>query len=419
MSKQTETVEALSLYLGEQRIGVLAHYAGSRNILTFDPAYIALPESMRPIFTLTQKTHPDYLHQPLVSAISLPPVLSNLLPEGALREWMAQALKTHRDSEFPLLAYTGNNLPGALLVKAIALGEMPVWAKASRGDRLEPVQIEVSRQADKFSLAGVQLKFSALRLGGRFNISTEVGGDSWIIKTPSVVHPGLAENEFTSMTLAASVGVEIPEIKLIRLADIENLPDIRLPDEPYAFSIKRFDRGFNGRVQTEDFAQIFAVFAREKYVRFNYEHIAAVLARVGSAGMADVQQMARRLLVNILLGNGDAHLKNWSMIYPDGLNGQLSPAYDIVSTKVYIPNEQGVALNMAKEKRWEVISLQTFERWAERVGVPWLAVKVHLEDVMQKARESWPELLEQLPMLEAHKTVLREHWASLSPDFRL
>lgn len=419
MSNTTESVEALALYLHDQQIGVLAHYSGSRNILTFDPAYAALPESVRPVFTLTQKSHPDYLRQPLISTLRLPPVLSNLLPEGAMRAWLALELKTHRDSEFPLLAYTAKNLPGALSVRALPLGEMPAWAKASRGNRLVPVQIEVHRLANKFSLAGVQLKFSAFREGGRFNISADVDGDSWIIKTPSVVHPSLAENEFTSMTLAEMVGVDIPEVKLTALSDITNLPDIRLPDEAFAYSIKRFDRGPAGRIHSEDFAQIFEVYAHEKYVRYNYEQIAALLYRVGSAGLEDVQQMARRLLVNILLGNGDAHVKNWSVIYPDGLNARLSPAYDIVSTRVYMQDEEGVALNMAKEKRWAVIGFSTFEKWANRIGISWPAIKVHLDDVLSIARHEWSDRLETLPMSTGHKVILRKHWASLSPDFRL
>lgn len=419
MTKQTESVEALALYLHDQRIGVLAHYSGSRNILTFDPAYAALSWEDKPVFTLSQKSHSDYLHRPLVSSLRLPPVLSNLLPEGALRAWMTQSLKIHHDSEFPLLAYAGKNLPGALRVRPVLRDEMPAWAKVSRGDRLEPVQIDVSQQADKFSLAGVQLKFSVQQEQGRFNVSAEIGEDSWIIKTPSVVHPSLAENEFTAMTLAASAGVEIPEIKLIRLSEIDNLPNIRLPDEPFAFSIKRFDRSPAGCIHTEDFAQIFEVYAHRKYGRHNYEQIAAVLDRVGSAGLADVQQMARRLLVNILLGNGDAHLKNWSVIYPDGINARLSPAYDIVSTRIYMQDEQGVALNMAREKRWAVIDFATFEKWTYRIGVSWPAIKVHLNDVLSIARKEWQDRLDSLPMADAHKVILRRHWASLPSDFKL
>ncbi|MBF7954200.1 type II toxin-antitoxin system HipA family toxin [Rahnella victoriana] len=419
MEKRVESVEALALYLDEQRVGVLAHYAGSRNILSFAPEYLELPVSQRPVFTLTQKVGAEYLNKPLISFHKLPPVLSNLLSEGALREWMAVTLKVHHDDEFPLLAYAGNNLPGGITAVPLKGGEIPDWALTSRGDKLEAVQIDVSHSTDKFSLAGVQMKFSALRQDDRFNVSTDVGGDSWIIKTPSTAHRAVPENEFSAMKLAQVIGVNIPEIKLVELRNLVNLPDIPLPDEPYAYAIRRFDRTDEGRVHTEDFAQIFQVYARNKYKGYSYDDIGRALYRVGAGGIIDIQQMARRMLANILVANGDAHLKNWTVIYPNRVDAVLSPAYDIVSTKPYVKREEGVALNMAKEKRWGVINMQTFERWAERIGVPWSAVEVHLNEAIEIARERWPDLLTELPMLEEHKIVLREHWASLPTDFRL
>lgn len=418
MGKLVESVEALALYLDKQRVGVLAHYAGSRNILSFDPDYVALPVSQRPVFTLTQNIRAEYLHKPLISSHKLPPVLSNLLSEGALREWMAQTLKVHHDDEFPLLAYAGNNLPGGLTAVPLKSGEIPDWALTSRGDKLEAVQMDVSRTNDKFSLAGVQMKFSALRQDGRFNVSTDVGGDSWIIKTPSTAHRAVPENEFTAMKLAQAIGVNIPDIKLVELSGLVNLPDIPLPSEPYAYAIRRFDRTEEGRVHSEDFAQIFQVYARNKYKRYSYDDIGRALYRMGVGGIIDIQQMSRRMLANILVANGDAHLKNWTVIYPDRVGAILSPAYDIVSTKPYVSNEDSVALNMAKEKRWHEINMHSFELWAERIGVPWSAVQVHIEDSIEIARETWPSLLETLPMLEEHKTVLKEHWISLSADFR-
>ncbi|EPC4487729.1 type II toxin-antitoxin system HipA family toxin [Serratia liquefaciens] len=416
--RQVESVQALALILHDVRIGVLAHYSGGKNILTFDPHYLALPEAIRPLFTLRQRSHPGYLEQVLTSSQRLPPVLSNLLPEGALRSWLVQSLKTHVNEEFPLMAWAGANLPGALEARALAASEIPAWALTSRGE-LEAVQIDVGLDAQKFSLAGVQMKFSSLRKDGRFNISSEVGADSWIIKTPSTVHRHVPENEYTAMRLAQAIGVDIPDIELVELSKLDNLPDIRLADEPYAYAIRRFDRSENGRVQTEDFAQIFELYAHDKYRGKNYEQIAAYLYDWGSEPLADAQQMARRLLANILLANGDAHLKNWSMIYPHQTEVRLSPAYDIVTTRVYISGESEVALNMAREKHWSMISMQTFERWAERVGIPWPAIRVHLLDAIDKARTLWPDLLENLPMVAEHKSVLRQHWASLSSDFRL
>lgn len=416
--RQVESVQALALMLHQVRIGVLAHYSGGKNILTFDPQYLALPEASRPLFTLRQRAHPGYLEQALMSSQRLPPVLSNLLPEGALRSWLAQSLKTHVDEEFPLMAWAGANLPGALEARALAANEIPAWALTSLGE-LEAVQIDVGLDTQKFSLAGVQMKFSSLRKDGRFNISSQVGADSWIIKTPSTVHRNVPENEYTAMRLAQAIGVDIPDIELVTLGQLDNLPDIRLADEPYAYAIRRFDRSESGRVHTEDFAQIFELYAHDKYRGKNYDQIAAYLYDWGSDPLADVQQMARRLLANILLANGDAHVKNWSMIYPNQTGVRLSPAYDIVTTRVYIPGESEVALNMAREKRWAMISMQTFERWAERVGIPWPAIRVHLLDAIDKARTLWPGLLDNLPMVAEHQSVLRQHWASLSSDFRL
>ncbi|WP_367298510.1 type II toxin-antitoxin system HipA family toxin [Hafnia alvei] len=419
MTKQTESVQALALYLNQQRIGVLAHYASNHNILTFDPEYAALPLSVRPIFTLQQVIYPNYLQSPLRSTTRLPPVLSNLLSEGALRDLMTRTLKVHHDAEFPLFAYTGGNLPGAITAKPLALGDIPAWALSARGERLEAVQIEVRHQTDKFSLAGVQMKFSAQSRDNRFNVSADTDGDSWIIKTPSTVHAHVPENEFTAMMLAKAIGVEIPEIKLVELSQLDHLPKINLPDERYAYAIRRFDRSDAGRIHTEDFAQILNVYPHEKYGRYNYDIMAALLYRFGSGGLADVQQMARRLLANILLANGDAHLKNWTMIYRDALHARLSPAYDIVTTLPYVAGEDSVALNMAKEKRWQRIELSTFERWAESLKIAWPAIAVHLHDAMTTARQIWPSMLEELPMKEEHKIVLRNHWASLSSDFRI
>lgn len=413
-----ESVEALALTLGNERIGILAHYTGSKNILTFDPAYLTKSISQRQTFTLTQKTNISYLDQVLMSSQRLPPVLSNLLPEGALREWMATTLKVHKDNEFPIISWAGDNLPGALVATPIPRGGIPGWALASRGT-LEAIQIDVRHTAQKFSLAGVQMKFSSVRRDGRFTVGAEVGADSWIIKTPSTLHRHVPENEYTAMRLAQAIGVTIPDIDLISLDRLVDLPDIPLPDEPSAFAIRRFDRAEQGRIHSEDFAQIFELYPTDKYRKRNYQHIGFALYRYGASGLEDVQQMARRLLANILLANGDAHLKNWTVYYPDGINARLAPAYDIVTTLPYVRGENSIALNLAGEKLWYSFSMATFEKWAQQIGVPWPAVRVHLLDAISKARELWPVLLAELPMHVTHKVILARHWAALSADFKI
>lgn len=85
MSKQIEKVEGLSIQLHGIDVAVIAHYAGGKNILTFNPDFAAIPDHQRPVFTLRQLLDPTYLIKPQIRTDKIPPVLSNLLPEGVLR----------------------------------------------------------------------------------------------------------------------------------------------------------------------------------------------------------------------------------------------------------------------------------------------------------------------------------------------
>ncbi|MDV5172320.1 type II toxin-antitoxin system HipA family toxin [Photobacterium rosenbergii] len=417
MSRQIEKVEGLNIQLHGIDIAVIAHYAGGKNILTFNPDFVAMPVQLRPVFTLRQLLDPAYLNKPQIRTDKIPPVLSNLLPEGALRELTAKALRCHINNEFSILAYLGANLPGAVIAKPIKAGDLPVWALEQRLST-EPQQIDVKHADTKFSLAGVQMKFSSSHVDGRYHIDQEISEDMWIIKTPSTVHKGVPVNEYTCMKLAEAAGADIPEVRLIELSELEGLPSIRLPDEQYAYGIKRFDRSSTGRIHTEDFAQVFGLYPSDKYQRVNYEQLGSVLYRTSSERLKDIQQMARRLLINMLLGNGDAHLKNWTLIYGDTQSPSLSPLYDVVFTVPYIEYDC-LALKMVGTKQWSDITMEHFEEWAEKAGAPWVAIKPHLLDVMSKARNQWPQLLLELPMIEEHKAALKRHWQNLAGDFSI
>jgi len=123
--------------------------------------------------------------------------------------------------------------------------------------------------------------------------------------------------------------------------------------------------------------------------------------------------------VNILLPNGDAHLKNWSFLYPDKITPRLSPAYDVVTTGVYIENETQYALNLGKTKEGYSASMAHFQLWAEKSSIPWRAIKPHLDDTLSKARQLWPDALETLPMHDGHKAGLKAHWGRLHEKFKI
>jgi len=421
MMADTETVEVLKLSLHGVTVGYLAGYQGGKNILVFDPEYAANPN--RPTFTLSGiADHPaskTLFTTPWVRQQRLHPVLSNLLPEGALREWFAQILKIHPDNEFPLLAQLASDLPGALIAEPVAPEQIPEGVLDHR-THIEAVPMAVLDGRPHFSLAGVQMKFSMFETDGRFNVSQPDKLGEWIVKTPATHHQDVPVNEYTMMRLAELVGIDIPEIKLVTLDQLHNLPPINLPEEQYAYAIRRYDRDSQRRrIHAEDFAQVMFKYAHEKYGATNYEQVGQIIYQFTGHGLANVQQMARRLLVNIMLGNGDAHLKNWSLIYPDQVIAELAPAYDIVYTQAYIPAESQISLNMAGNKDWYTLNQIHFEAWAKSIGVPWRAIKPHIDDVIKKARALWPNYLQTAPMNIEHKAALQAHWRRLHLDFSL
>jgi serine/threonine-protein kinase HipA len=415
-----DEINVLRLTLHGRLVGYLAGFQDGRNLLTFADEFRT--DRARPTFSLT--THPGFpnaeklLAEPWQRSQRLHPVLSNLLPEGTLRELLAQTLKVHVDNEFHLIAYLGTDLPGALIAAPMAPEDVPASVLSVHGDA-RAVALDKASRESKFSLAGIQMKFSMKQMDGRYSLSKgDVLGD-WIVKTPSTKHKDVPSNEYTSMTLAAMAGVDIPEIKLVELDKLDNLPPINLPEEKLAFAIKRFDRRDDQRIHMEDFAQVLVKYPHQKYNSASYEQIGRILYDYSGDGLADAQQFARRLLVNILLANGDAHLKNWSLLYADQLTPRLSPAYDIVTTSVYIENERRYALNLGKTKEWYEVTLAHFEAWSKRAGVPWRSIRPHLEDTLTRARSLWPQALKDLPMNDAHKNKLKAHWAELQRDFRL
>jgi serine/threonine-protein kinase HipA len=389
---------------------------------TFYLADSFIEDQNRPTLTLSFSPSANFAKArtifPLRSRVQLPPLLSNLLPEGALREVTAQRMRVHITNEFALIANMGGGLAGGLVLRPMSEDEFPTFMLEDRTTRFGQT-LKVEPEKVTFSLAGVQMKFSMKSRDGRYILGTEGEMGDWIVKTPSSTHSYVPLNEYTAMKLAGSIGVEIPEIRLVEMNQLKQLPEIKLPDEDYAFAIKRFDRNEHGRIHTEDFAQVFGKYPSEKYDGHSYENIGKMLYQFSLKGQKDAAQMAIRLLANILLANGDAHLKNWSLIYYDRINATLSPAYDIVTTSVYMTDETSFALSLNRNKNWYEASMADFMAWADRAGIPKSLILNNLKTTMKKARDIWPKMLADSPMADRHKNALRKHLASLHADFRV
>lgn len=251
----------------------------------------------------------------------------------------------------------------------------------------------------RFSLAGVQLKFSAVeKAQGGLTISASGRGGNWIIKLPPNRFRGVAANEFSMVRLARAMGMDIPDVELVPLDQIEGVPEGIGKIEEEAFAIRRFDqRKDGGRIHTEDFARVFGVYPGEKYDKGSYRSLVKVLwLEIGEAG---VREFIRRLVFNTLIGDADMHLKNWSLIYRDGRTPELSPGYDFLSTTVYIPDENA-ALKYARTKRRAEFSLDELAYMTARAGLPEAMARDGAIDAVDRFHEVWSAERAHLPIVD-------------------
>lgn len=205
----------------------------------------------------------------------------------------------------------------------------------SHGDVLTKAQ----EMAGRMSISGVQPKLSMSRRGSR--LIPVMAGGQFILKPQTERFPLLPQNENVCMNIAGLLEIETPPHGLFDLLD----------GSP-AYLVRRFDRTTNGdKLRCEDFAQILG--EDDKYTG-SMERIGKRIRELSEVPGLDAQLFFERVLLNFLLGNGDAHLKNFSMLETDGGGLRLSPAYDMVCSKAVIPRELDCALTVnGKQNRLE------------------------------------------------------------------
>ena len=395
-------VRVLDVLLHGAPIGTLTHVPGDRTLFALVEDYVA--DEHRSVLGLSFK---DRLGE-LITAFRptqtrLLPFFSNLLPEGHMRSYLAERAGVNEQREFFLLWALGSDLPGAVTVMP-ANGE--VWP-VDVDDHDEPGR-HGRENALRFSLAGVQLKFSAVEAArGELTIPVHGVGGSWIVKLPSREFESVPENEFAMMTLARLIGMDVPALQLIDLDAIGNLPQGIGALNGQALAIERFDRLEDGTlVHIEDFAQIFGVYPENKYKKASASNIANVIGAEGSD--VDTAELIRRLTYNVLIGNADMHLKNWSLIYPDKRRAALAPAYDFVSTIPYIADDKA-ALNFSRTKRFDQFSEDELSHLAAKARLSGKLVLDTARETVALFHQYWNSEKAHLPLVDTVIDAVEKH----------
>ncbi len=290
----------------------------------------------------------------------IPPVLAMNLPEGFLLDRVMARYRKVMDvnDDMNLLALTSTPAAGR------------VWARApaeqAESEPAPPVALRellgtpgtealfdelVERYATGSAISGVQPKVvveearKAARRKAKRAASSErsaIHAPDLIVKSAGAEYPGLAENEFLCMSMARAAGLDVPECWL--------------SEDRSLFVIRRFDLAEGAYLGFEDAASLTGRQPRNKY-NAPYSEIARAIADFCAPRHrpASLERFFRQLVFCCVIRNGDAHLKNWGVLYGDPVSAdddaRLSPVYDLVCTVVWIPRDT-LALGLAGTKAW-------------------------------------------------------------------
>lgn len=409
-------IQYLRLYLhgpqGKRAIGYLSRYGDIMRV-SFDDDYIR--DNARPLLSLSYKGGDDSRTQAILTAMrdvrlvrndgKWPAFFQNLLPEGHNRERLARERGCPVEDEFELLAAAGHDLMGGVEAAPVPVDEgipdpVRLWHTALGLDTLEPGFVELPVE-DAAAIPGVVTKFSAIHDGRRYVVRRHGQAGSYILKLPSTRHPDLVQNEFTGYRLMQALQLNCAHAQLISREQAE-LPEA-LPF-PEILAVKRFDRGPNDtRIHTEEFAQALGYEPRHKYgkgIAPDFIAMVRILDQLSATPVQDVQEFVNRYVAFILMGNTDAHLKNWALIYKDGSTPALAPLYDPVSVSAFFSQVPATdyALNRAIDNTLHKLT------WPELGGMLAQAGIVRHSRVLQiakarvrQARAQWPAILRDAP----------------------
>ena len=292
--------------------GILRQEPSGRCVFTYEPTYL---EASHPAiaFSLPRQEAPH------ICEAGLHPFFDNLVAEGWLRNAQARALNIDPNNRFALLLAFGRDCAGAVSVIDPAPVREPML------DVGDPTA--VAALASRGSLSGVQPKLLAVQDGRGYRPASRGETSTHIAKLPSGSLRDIIENEFLALRASHAL---LPHDAVVEalIAPLEGIGD-------KALMVRRFDRLRSGaKVHFEEFNQLLGRRSGDDKYDAAYEDMAAFIVGTPGCAPADAWRLFERVLVCLLTGNTDAHLKNFAMLHtPDGL--RLSPAYDLVAAALF------------------------------------------------------------------------------------
>lgn len=400
----------LDVWLFSDRIGRLS-LSNGRLSFCYSPEWLTR-EDARPLsisLSLQAESYDDTLSRPF---------FAGLLPEGELRRMIARQIQVSGRNDFALLEKLGGECAGAVTLSLPEQGFLPSsagndfqWLSelelVSLLEELPRRPMLIGQDGLRLSLAGAQDKLPVVFDGHRIGLPRNGSPSTHILKPPIHAVEDSVTNEAFCMVLAAAMGLKVAKTSLHQVME-----------KPFLL-VKRYDRIFDEqdgvqRMHQEDFCQALAVVPELKYQNEGGPDLRQCFDLIRRATRPSAPQVLRFLdavVFNALVGNHDAHAKNFSFLYHEG-KPILAPLYDMLSTAVYPKLTPKMAMKIGSKYKFTELQAKHWDQFAEDAG---LAKSLLRKRVLELAREL-PEKANGLwadPREEFRKSVIVEQVVAL------
>jgi serine/threonine-protein kinase HipA len=334
---------------------------------------------------------------------------ANLLPEAGFRDGLCRRLGMPVEDDFALLGLLGQDCAGAVTLEPTVHrgSEPPSYAPLSEAELREWLRQPLSRPSPervaglRCAISGAQDKVVVHLVDGEPYLC-ERGAPSTVILKPDIAD-GFdriqlsALNELFCMQLAAAVGLKVPATFWFA----------------GAFATQRYDRVSVGsrlqRVHQEDFAQLLGRPPTAKY-EIGWRHCFELVDLHVRGAEGARRELIERLFFNLLIGNGDAHGKNFALLFgPEG--PELAPGYDLLCTQAYPTLSESFSMKIGPARRQEELSALAWQELALEARLPldWIKQRgLELCSKVQLAlRDLGPQIVTRNPTLKTDIYPLR------------
>lgn len=363
-----DILDRLTVWSGQRIAGELTiNRAGAMNF-TYADDWLTDPATTSLSYALPKQSEP--YGDPLCKA-----VFGGLLPEEGQRTAIARVLGVSPDNPFQLLAALGGDVAGALAF--LPEGEMPPTSPKGVPDRpldddelaaligrLPRVPMLAGEGGARLSLAGAQGKLPVVLSDGAIAVPRVGEPSTHLIKPEPDRFPGLAANEAYCLALARAVGLDAAMAEYREAAG-----------KPYLL-VTRYDRIHSddgtARLHQEDFAQALGVPSNRKYASEGgptFRDGFALVRQATTRPAREVLKLADAAIFNLIIGNADAHAKNYSLLRRENGEVVLAPLYDLVATHIWPELSPKLAMRFGRAATLEEVDAGSFERFATTAGL--------------------------------------------------